>query len=67
MAIERFDAAEQLTVVSAVNQDLGIVLNGVGENGEGAGIELFLFDLFELFGAHLRLGFGHLDGRVRYW
>ena len=55
MAIKGLDAAEQLLVVACVDQDLGVVLHGVRQHGEGAGVELFLLDLLQLLGSHFRL------------
>ena len=56
VAIEGLNAAEKLLVVPAVDQDLGVVLDRVGEDGQGAGVELFLLGLLQLLRGHLGLG-----------
>ena len=50
------------TALPAVDQDLGVVLDGVGEDPEGPGGELLLLLCLTLFGGHVCLG-GHPDHR----
>ena len=50
------------TALPAVDQDLGVVLDRVGEDPEGTGGELLLFLRLTLFGGHVRLA-GHPDHR----
>ena len=52
------------TALPAVDQDLGVVLDRVGEDPEGTGGELLLFLRLTLFRGHVRLA-GHPD--LRYY
>jgi hypothetical protein len=45
MAVEGFDAREQLAVVARANEDLGVLAYGGLEEGEGAGGEFVGFEL----------------------
>ena len=56
VAIEGLNAAEKLLVVPAVDQDLGVVLDRVGEDGQRACVEFFLLGLLQLLRGHLGLG-----------
>jgi hypothetical protein len=49
--IESFDAAEELLVVAAVDEDLSVVLDRLGENAERSGVEFFLLKLLKFFGS----------------
>ena len=58
MAVEGFDPAQQPSVVPTVDEDLSVVLDRVGEDGEGSGLELFLLsslllDVASAFCAHV--------------
>lgn len=60
--VEGLHPAEKLLVVSAVDQDLSVVLDGVGQDGEGSSVELLLLGPLQLLGGHLGLGLGrHFD------
>jgi len=56
VSVEGLDAAEQLLVVAAVDEHLGVVLHRLGEHGQRPGVELLLLPLLELLRSHLRLG-----------
>ncbi len=58
VAVEGLDAAQQFLVVSAVDQDLSVVLHRVRQDGKGSGVELLLFDLLQFFRRHFGSGFG---------
>jgi hypothetical protein len=58
VAVEGLDTAQQLLVVSAVDQDLSVVLHRVRQDGKGSGVELLLFDLLQFFRRHFGSGFG---------
>lgn len=51
-----------INALPAVDQDLGVVLDGVGEDPEGPGGELLLLLCLTLFGGHVCLA-GHPDHR----
>jgi len=58
VAVEGFDPAQQPSVVPTVDEDLSVVLDRVGEDGEGSGLELFLLsslllDVTSAFCAHV--------------
>lgn len=54
--VEGLDSSEQLLVVTAVDEDLSVVLDGLGEHRQRARVELLFFSFLELLRAHLRLG-----------
>lgn len=56
--VEGLDSSEELLVVAAVDEDLCVVLDGLGEHGQWARVELLLLPLLELLWSHLRLGLG---------
>ena len=55
MAIEGLDAGQQLAVVAARDQDLGVGAGGSLEDGEGAGGELVGFEEGDFVFAVIRL------------
>jgi hypothetical protein len=53
VAVECLHAAEDFTIVAAVEEDLGVGLHGLGEEGEGALVEgVFLGDVLFLLVCH---------------
>lgn len=59
MAVEGFDARQDLAIVSARDEDLCARADGGLEDGEGAGGELVLFDLGNLIFSQFRPGLRH--------
>ena len=55
MSVKCLHSAQQLLVVPAVDEDLGVVLHAVGENPEGPGLKLLLLLGVPLLGGHLVL------------
>ena len=55
MSVEGLDSAQQLLVVPAVDEDLGVVLHAVGEDSEGPCLKLLLLLGVPLLGGHLVL------------
>lgn len=56
MAVEGFDAREQLAVVTAGDQDLVVVTGGCLEDGQRAGGEFVRFEGGDLIFAGLKTG-----------
>lgn len=55
LPVEGFDSTQQLLVVAAVDEHLRVVLDGLREDGQGAGVKLLLLSLLQLLRGHLRL------------
>jgi hypothetical protein len=53
--VESLDPAEELLVVPAVDEDLGVVLDRVGENLQRTGVKLFLLLGLHLLWSHVGL------------
>merc|ERR1719245_1217401 len=52
MSVESFDSAQKLFVISAVDENLGVVFDGLSENRQRSCVEFFLFSPFEFLGSH---------------
>ena len=63
MPVKSFNSAEEFLVVSAIDQNLCVILDGLCQNWQRSCVEFFLLASFKLFWSHLRLGFIHNRGR----
>ena len=57
--VKSLDSAKQFLVISAVDEDLCVVLDRLCEDGERASVEFFLFPCCQLIWGHLPLGLLH--------
>ena len=63
LPIESLDTCKELLVVAAENEDLSVLLDGLGQNLHWAGVELLLLLLLQLLQAHF--GFRTCPGKAK--